>query len=227
MQRYIIARFFAAVRPKGEAGQSSIPAKARNGGAKPSAVLLAAGTSSRFGGTKQIQEIGGVPLVAIALRAIPRAKVRETIVVLGHRAAAVKKAAHAPKGVKFVANPDFRSGMASSIRAGVRAVSSESPGIVLLLADQPFVKPSLILRMLEAFANTSSIVAASNGGVITPPVIFPRRYFEELEGLQGDQGAKRVIERYSDSLVLTRASKAQLADIDTPADLAVWALSEA
>jgi len=109
------------------------------------------------------------------------------------------------------------------IRAGVRALASDSAGAVLLLADQPFVTRSLLRRMLETFEEGGprrKIVAAAHGDQVTPPVIFSKEYFRELEELRGDQGARSVIERHTGSLSLVRVrSKAVLADIDTRDDL--------
>lgn len=119
-------------------------------------------------------------------------------------------------------NPDYRSGMGSSIRAGVKALAPGTPGVIVLLADQPFVTRSLLLKMLGIFAsgNAARIVAASQGGVTSPPVIFPRRYFRELEQIEGDQGAKSVVRRHPRSLSLVRVrSKTTLEDVDTREDL--------
>ena len=92
----------------------------------PSAILLAAGASSRFLGTKQLAQIGGRTLVERALDAVP-AEVRETVVVVGHEAAAVATALGVRKGVTVVVNADYRAGMGGSIRAGVLARGGRTP----------------------------------------------------------------------------------------------------
>jgi molybdenum cofactor cytidylyltransferase len=122
-----------------------------------------------------------------------------------------------------VVNPDYRGGMGSSIRAGVLALGKDARGALLLLADQPFVDRSLLRRELRVFASRSPkgrIVAAACGDLVTPPVIFPRKYFRELAALEGDRGAKSVIERHAGSLSLVRVgSRAVLADVDTQEEL--------
>jgi molybdenum cofactor cytidylyltransferase len=189
----------------------------------PSALVLAAGTSSRFLGTKQLAEIGGKTLIERVLDAIPSSEVRETVVVLGHEARMVAAALRGMKGVKIVINEDYARGMGGSIRTGISALAKDSDGVMLLLADQPFVTRPFLLRMLKVFERglpEGGIVAATRGGVVAPPVIFPRKYFRELADLEGDQGARSIIERHADSLLKVRvASRAPLVDLDTREDI--------
>jgi molybdenum cofactor cytidylyltransferase len=193
-------------------------------GPRPSALVLAAGTSSRFLGTKQLAEIGGKALIERVLDVIPEADLRETVVVLGHEAAAVSRAMRAREGVKVVVNADYRAGMGTSIRAGILALAEDTPGAMLILADQPFVTRPFLRRMLRTFGaggGKGMIVAAARGGLVTPPVIFSRTYFRELAALQGDQGARSVIAGHVGSLSLVRfRSREMLTDIDTREDLA-------
>jgi len=187
----------------------------------PSAVLLAAGASSRFLGTKQLAQIGGKTLVERALDAIP-VEVRETVVVLGHEATAVAAALGVRKGVTVVLNADYRAGMGGSIRTGILALASEAEGAMILLADQPFVTRPLLRRMLREFeaGGARGIVAAAQGDLVTPPAIFSRKYFGELADLRGDQGARSVIERHPRDVHLVRVrSRRTLTDIDTRDDL--------
>ena len=186
--------------------------------AGPSALILAAGASSRFNGTKQLAKVQGKTLVESVIDAVPRAQVSEIVVVLGHRALAVRKSVPT-RGVKFVTNPGFREGLASSIRVGISQVSADSDGVLLMLADQPFVTKTFVSRMLRVFESGSSpakIVAAGYGDLMAPPVIFSRKYFRQLTELEGDQGARSVIASDSDALIVVKApSKMMLADVDT------------
>jgi molybdenum cofactor cytidylyltransferase len=190
---------------------------------RPSALVLAAGASSRFPGTKQLALIGRRTLVERAVDLIPQTQVRETVVVLGHDAEAVGKAIHEMKGVRVVVNPHYRAGIGTSIGAGISALAKDTHGAMLLLADQPFVTLSLLRRMLRVFEAAGSrgrIVAATDGDLVAPPVIFSREYFRELEDLRGDEGARSVIERHPTSLYRVRVgSKAVLRDVDTGEDL--------
>lgn len=191
-------------------------------GRGPSVILLAAGTSSRFPGTKQLARIGGKTLLERALDSVPASRVKETVVVVGHDAASVSKAAGRRPGVTVVLNPDYREGMATSIRRGISAVAPGSKAVMIVLADQPFITRQFLRGMLDAFEAQGSkgIVAAARGGVVAPPAIFSRRYFAELSGLRGDQGAKSVIEKHMSSASLVRARSPQrLSDVDSQDDL--------
>ncbi|MDG7021505.1 MAG: nucleotidyltransferase family protein [Nitrososphaerota archaeon] len=185
----------------------------------PTAVVLAAGASSRFGGTKQIAELGGSRMVERVVQAVPSSRVSETIVVLGHEAAAVERALRPWRGVRVVVNAAYRAGMATSIRAGVIEVSRESRGVLLLLADQPFVTRRLLVRVLDEFDAKGGIVATSRGDVVGPPVAFSRRHFGALEALEGDRGARSVVREHMDEVSLVRVRGRALTDVDTRADL--------
>jgi molybdenum cofactor cytidylyltransferase len=189
----------------------------------PSVIVLAAGASSRFGGTKQLTSVGGKNLVERALDAVPAEETKETVLVLGHEAEAVAESVGSRRGVRVVVNSEFRDGMSTSIRAGVAALAKDAPAAMLVLADQPFVTRALLRRLLRVFkedGRDEAIAAAAYGGLVAPPVIFSRGYFRELQGLQGDSGAKAVIAAHPDRVSMVRVrSKHALADIDTPQDL--------
>jgi molybdenum cofactor cytidylyltransferase len=209
-------------KPTGRASRSK-PRRAREAGRHgPSALLLAAGTSSRFFGTKQLAQIGGATLVERALDAVPTPDVRETVVVVGHDAESVAKTIGARKGVRVVVNAGYRAGMGSSISAGISALVEDTEGAMLLLADQPFVTRTLLRQMLRAFARqgASGIVAAAQGDLVSPPAIFSRKYFGQLAGLRGDQGARSVLKENAGDVALVRVrSRRALTDIDTQDDL--------
>jgi len=208
--------------PTARASRSKPMRGGEAGGHGPSALLLAAGDSSRFLSTKQLARMGGTTLVERALDAVPAADVREIVVVVGHDAAAVKTAVGAKRGVKVVVNADYRAGMGSSIRAGVLALAEDTEGAMLLLADQPFVTRSLLKRMLRAFEDQGArgIVAAARGDLVSPPAIFSSKYFGELTGIRGDQGARSVLQRHAGDVALVRVrSRRTLTDIDTRDDL--------
>jgi len=186
---------------------------------KPSALILAAGASTRFGTPKQLAKLWRKTLLQRAIASVPASSVRETVVVIGHAASAVRESIDG-EPVKVVVNQDYRAGLSSSIRKGVASLSPDTPGVLLLLADQPLVTKTLLRGMLELFAKKDAILAASAGGVASPPVIFPRRYFDELQALSGDKGAKEVIERHRGELLrVPAAPKKTLADIDTQDDI--------
>ena len=189
----------------------------------PSALVLAAGPSSRFGGPKPLAELQGKPLIEWVLDAIPRAKVKETVVVLGRDAEVVAGAIGRRRGVRCVANRDYPEGMASSIRVGLSALARGTDGVLVLLADQPLVSRQLLLQLLSIFerATTTVIVAASSHKTVAPPAIFSKEYVPELNALRGDRGARSVIQSHLDCLVRVEVAAEVIMDIDTPEDLAL------
>ena len=195
-------------------------AKGERGG--PSVVVLAAGTSSRFRGTKQVAVIGGKTLVQRTVDAVPQDRARETIVVLGHRAAEISGVL-AKRNIRIVVNKNYREGIGSSIRAGVLAVASGTHAVMILLADQPLVTGALLRRTIKAFEDkptSERIVAVAHGTTVSPPAVFSRKYFPELVSLYGDHGAKFVILKHLSEVSLVRVrSPVVLADIDTQEDL--------
>ncbi len=199
----------------------------------PSVVILAAGTSSRFAGTKQLARIGGKTLIQRIVDAVPMDSVREIIVVVGHDARSVSRALRGRKEVRIVVNKNYSEGIGTSIRAGVLALAGDTRGAMILLSDQPFVTRALLERAIKLFEDESEserIIAVAHGGVVSPPVIFSRKYFRELVALYGDHGAKFVVLGHAGELSLVKVrSKASLIDVDTREDLeaARWLLVKA
>src|SRR6202043_72467 len=116
------------------------------------AIILAAGRSTRMGGpNKLLAELGGKTLVRIVAEQALASKAQDVIVVTGHQAGQVEKALHGLK-VKFVHNPDFAEGLASSVKVGVAAVADDAAGAVICLGDMPLISARLIDRLIEAFA---------------------------------------------------------------------------
>jgi len=122
--------------------------------------------------------------------------------------------------VRLVENPQFAHGLSTSIRAGVAALSPESRAVVILLADQPRVTSQAIDRLIDTYTREGKrIVASSYGGVVGVPALFDAALFLELLTLEGDAGARSVIETYPQHGVAV-ALEDGWQDVDTPEDLA-------
>ena len=119
-----------------------------------SGVVLAAGTGSRFGSTKQLAVMDGKPLAQHAVDALSAAGVGEIIVVTGHDADAVEAAIALPPHGRFVRNPRFRDGQATSLAAAFHEVDDRSEATVVLMADQPGVSDAVIGALIEGFRRT-------------------------------------------------------------------------
>jgi CTP:molybdopterin cytidylyltransferase MocA len=181
-------------------------------------LVLAAGEARRFGSPKQLARIGDRPLLPLAVSRAVQIAGHAVTVVLGAYAAELTQALrHA--NVSLVINRQWREGMASSIRAGMAQVPGSADGVLLMLADQPDVTHDDLARLVAAWRRqTESLAAASYGGVIGAPAIFPRACFAELLQLHGDRGARSVLQRHLDRLVRVTMPSAAI-DIDTPEDL--------
>ncbi len=182
------------------------------------AIVLAAGTASRFGSTKQLALFAGQALVTHAVRTAESVCGPQSLLVTGSDWQNVADACKPLQGF-MVLNPKYGSGIASSLVTGIRSVSAVADAALLMLADQPLVT----IRQIEALVDTwkaspDSICASAYAETLGPPVIFPARFFRELMTLQGDRGAKAVIDSNRDSLVTVRAESAAI-DIDCPGDL--------
>ncbi|MDA4114911.1 MAG: nucleotidyltransferase family protein [Thaumarchaeota archaeon] len=193
-------------------------AKQPPGGDLVSAILLAAGLSSRFGKAKQLAELEGTALVSRAVATLERAPVGEIVVVVGHRAAEVTRKLEGT-AARIVVNEDYGTGLGSSIRTGVGALSRESRAAVVCLADQPFVTADLIGQIVSRHRQTGAdVVASFSEGLVTPPVLFSSRLYGEMAELRGDRGAKFIIEKHP-GFEKVSVEPGLLLDVDTEEDL--------
>ncbi|MGN6309061.1 MAG: NTP transferase domain-containing protein [Xanthobacteraceae bacterium] len=192
--------------------------------AKIAAVVLAAGRSTRMGGpNKMLAELGGKPLVRMVTEQALASKASPVIVVTGHQADEVEKAL---KGldVTFVRNPDFASGLASSVKTGISAVPVEAAGAMVCLGDMPLIDARLIDKLIGAFSpeRGSLIVVPTCDGRRGNPVLWSRRFFGELTGLSGDIGGRHLVDHHSEAVVEVPVDgDGAFLDIDTPQVLEV------
>lgn len=183
-------------------------------------VVLAAGGSSRMGRPKQLLDVDGEPLVRHAARVALDAGSGRVLVVLGAEAERVR-AAIEDLDLAIVVNPDWREGLASSLRAGVAEVERIAPdarGLIVLPADQPRM-PALHLRRIDEAQRRSSatVVASDYGDHRGPPAYFGHRHFAALKALRGDAGARELLQ--VDGVETVAAPAGSDLDLDRPADL--------
>jgi molybdenum cofactor cytidylyltransferase len=182
------------------------------------AVVLAAGSSSRFGSAKQLVRVAGRPLLHIAVTRAAEVSGHALIVVLGAEAAQLAPLLkHSPGSV--VVNREWREGIGSSIRAAVRRLPPSCRAVMLLLADQAAVTADDLRRLIGTWRKQPHYIAAAEyGGTSGAPAIFPRNLFRELAELRGDVGARELLRRSADRLVRVPMPSAAI-DVDTPEDL--------
>ncbi|WP_338690572.1 molybdopterin-binding/glycosyltransferase family 2 protein [Bradyrhizobium sp. 26S5] len=183
------------------------------------AIVLAAGRSTRMGGpNKLLAELDGKKLVRIVAEQALASKASEVIVVTGHQSDLVEQAL-ADLKVKFVRNPDFAGGLASSVKSGIGAVSDAADGAIVCLGDMPLIDAQLIDRLIETFEPDRGhlIAVPVSEGRSGNPVLWSRRFFRELMTLDGDIGARHLIAKHAEVVaeVPVEGNSAFL-DIDTP-----------
>ncbi len=156
-------------------------------------------------------------MIARTVARIKASRAAPVIVVTGHEAERVR-AALAGADVAFSHNPDFATGMASSIAAGIKALPEGIDGALVCLGDMPGIEAAEIDRLIAAFdaGGGAAICIPVAGGRRGNPVLFARRFFKELEALQGDSGAKAVIAAHGDVVAeIAMDGTGTLVDLDT------------
>jgi molybdenum cofactor cytidylyltransferase len=183
-----------------------------------SIVLLAAGASNRFGRPKQLIPFKGHSLLRHLAEVGLNSNASSVHIVLGAFADFLRHQLHGLK-VESVVNPDWNSGISSSVRRGVQNLDRSVKAALIILCDQPYVTPQLLNKMIEAFEKTKKfIVACEYENSLGVPALFGRKLFGELENLSGDRGAKQVIMKYRNDVASIPFPEGSI-DIDTTSDL--------
>ncbi|MDZ5448209.1 molybdopterin-binding/glycosyltransferase family 2 protein [Labrys sp. ZIDIC5] len=200
-------------------------AAAKTGESPPcvAAIVLAAGRSTRMeGANKLLEDYAGKPLVRHAVEAALASKASSVTVVTGHQQAEVR-AALAGLAVSFVHNPNFAEGLSTSVRAGIAALPAESDAALIALGDMPLVDAALLDRLISAFEPDKGalIVLPVTERQRGNPVIWARRFFDELQAIEGDAGGRQILKANSDAVVeIPVSSSATSFDVDTKEALA-------
>jgi molybdenum cofactor cytidylyltransferase len=182
------------------------------------AVILAAGGSSRLGRPKQFVKFRGDTLIRRAVRAATEAQCTPVVVVAGENGEELQRELRETSAV-IAHNPEWRGGLGTSIRCGVRRLDGSSEGVVLLTCDQPLVDAPVIAELIAVREQTAKpIVACRYANTLGIPALFDRSCFDALLALPDDSGAKALIAARSDD-VATVEFEAGAVDIDTPEDL--------
>jgi CTP:molybdopterin cytidylyltransferase MocA len=180
-------------------------------------ILLAAGEGSRLGRPKALIELGGRSLVRRGIALLRDGGTNPVVVVSG----ATGPLGRAP-GVISVHNPDWQTGMGSSLAVGLAAVPTECPAAVLALADQPLVGPEAVRRLIDVHAAGASVAVACYDGQPRNPVLISREHWREvIELAVGDVGARPFLRAHRDLVTEVECGDTgRPDDIDTPEDLA-------
>jgi molybdenum cofactor cytidylyltransferase len=180
-------------------------------------ILLAAGRSTRMGQPKLLLPWGNIQLVRHVAQIALRSLLDEIIVVTGHQALHVE-AVLEDLPLTVVHNAVFFQGQSTSVRAGIAALNNDVQAAMILLADQPLLQPSTIDALIHVYREHQPLIVAPRyNGQRGNPVLFDRTLFVELAALQGDQGARPVLQANRQHLHLVDvADEGVLLDLDTP-----------
>lgn len=185
-------------------------------------IVLAAGAGQRFGATKQLAELDGLPLLEHAVRAVTSCGLDRVVVVLGSRAADVLEQVDL-HGAESIVCERWGEGQAASLACGLAEIP-EADAVVVTLGDQPGVTTEAVRRVVAA-RNGGSAVRATYGGRPGHPVVIERRLIPSLRDVTGDAGARGVLARASTREVPCDDLGGG-ADVDTPADLLALRMEE-
>jgi molybdenum cofactor cytidylyltransferase len=183
------------------------------------AIILAAGSSSRLGQTKQLLQFQGTKLIEGTINAARGAGCNPIIVVTGSNSPEVASAIKS-EDICIAANPEWERGIGTSIRTGIQQLSELSPGIeavALLVCDQPFVTANVVTDLIQLWSHGEGpIVASAYSETLGVPAVFAAR-FDELVHLPDDSGAKPVIMKNPERVAAFSFPEGAM-DIDTAAD---------
>jgi molybdenum cofactor cytidylyltransferase len=190
--------------------------------ARVHAIVLAAGRSSRMGGpNKLLAAFDGEPLVRRIVAAASASKVTGITVVVGHQRARIAEALDSLRAT-IVENRDFAEGLSSSLKAGIANLAPMVSGALVVLGDMPGISTDDLDRLIAAFRRSGgkAIVRATHAGKRGNPVILPRHLFAAVAALEGDTGARHIVEAEGNDVIDVELGEAASVDVDTPEAMA-------
>ena len=182
-------------------------------------LLLAAGASARMGQPKMFLTWQGETLLQHAVSAAATVST-PVFVVTGQHTSTIATALH-NSAVQLIPNDQWQEGMGTSVAAGVTGIiqAGHMPdAIIIVVCDQPFITAELLQQMMAAKESSGKgIVGCSYDNTIGTPVLFDKKYFPALQQLNGQQGAKRLLQQFPDDVATVPFPLGNI-DIDTPED---------
>jgi CTP:molybdopterin cytidylyltransferase MocA len=183
-------------------------------------LILAAGAGSRLGQPKALLRLGDELLLDRAVWTLGQAGCAPVVVVLG-ASAQEAAAAISSTGVEIVPNPDWATGMGSSLRAGLASLTGRADAAVVSLVDQPGTTAATVERLVAAWRADGRAAVATYGGAPRNPVLLPAATWAQVAASAvGDQGARAWLRAHPGQVSEVACDDVGSADdIDTPADL--------
>ncbi|WP_134698742.1 NTP transferase domain-containing protein [Ammoniphilus sp. YIM 78166] len=189
------------------------------------ALILAAGMATRMGQPKQLIPLDEKPLFRYSVDAAVSAGLKPIILVGGKHVKELRQHVTDIEDIEVIENEKFQTGMASSLKVGIKALTGQADAVVVFLADQPFVHPVVVQKILEIYEFDQKegvrIIRPVYAGVAGHPVLFDADLFGEFENIQGDEGGKSIIKKHQSHLKAIPFESFEWGmDADTPEDLA-------
>lgn len=187
------------------------------------AIVLAAGGSTRCPGGKLIRPLRGRPLLCWLLDTLQEcSEVSSVVVVCGHQMDEIAPLTEPFDKIDVVRNPDWATGLSSSLKCGLNALPPGAPGAVVCLGDTPFFRAATLSAVVPDESSTDSIIIPCCDGHPGHPKYFPRRLFAELFQLQGDEGARPLLRDHKERTRFVEVDDPGiLRDFDSPEDFLV------
>lgn len=201
-------------------------------------LVLAAGSSKRMGSSnKLLQTMDAQPMVATVLTALLNSSVDSLWVVTGFQSDKVTSllaklsndyGLKAGNKIHCIENPDYAQGLSTSLRCGIQALPASVEAVMIVQADMPMLSAAHFERLLAVYKKSNHKLTSQHKKIIAPfyrqqrgnPIIFPRRFFNALQTISGDQGARQLLTQLAEHIVAVEmADDAVLIDVDTPAQL--------
>ena len=161
-----------------------------------SAILLAAGQSKRMiNENKLVKKYKNIPLIKYAVDNVLNSSIDELIIVLGYQKEVIKKIIDENKKIKFINNPNFESGIASSIKTGLDNLSKETEAFFICLGDMPNINKEIYNQLINLRFNNKDkeIFVPYYQEKQANPILFSKKMKEEIQKIEGDFGAKKII----------------------------------
>jgi molybdenum cofactor cytidylyltransferase len=184
-----------------------------------SAVVLAAGMSTRLGRPKQLLSIGDQTMIEVVIDKLLEAEIEEIVVVVGYHADRIKELL-IERDIQIIYNPDYKLGQSTSLIKAIEALNEKCMGILCMLGDQPLIKLSTLNSLITEFKEGENlIVFPKYNDQRGNPVIFSTELKSEMLKVSGDQGARSLLIKYKDqSKAIEVDDQGVIFDIDTESD---------
>ncbi|MEM0216157.1 MAG: nucleotidyltransferase family protein [Candidatus Bathyarchaeia archaeon] len=186
-----------------------------------SLIVLAAGSSIRFGRNKLLEKIGGISIIERVVKSAVSSKADEVVVVLGYESEKIR-AVLKNFNCKFVFNENFREGQSSSVKAGVRSVMGYADAVMILPGDLALITPASINKVIEEYEKSGApVVVASYRGFLGHPILFDKSLFNEIMKISEEkEGLKAIVNQYRDLIKRAEVNSDEvLIDIDYEEDI--------